>query len=48
MLEIGPPDGEEFVIQSNAGAAVISPDGSMVAFSTPGRGRPPAIRPFAR
>ena len=32
LLEIGPPVGEEFVIQSNAGAAVVSPDGSMVAF----------------
>ena len=32
LLEIGPPGGEEFVVGSNAGAAVISPDGSMVAF----------------
>ena len=36
MLEIGPPGGEEFVIGSNAGAAVISPDGSMVAFLAQG------------
>ena len=36
LLEIGPPFGEELVIQSNAGAAVVSPDGSMVAFATHG------------
>ncbi len=36
LLEIGPPPGEEFVIQSNAGAAVISPDGSMVGFIAQG------------
>jgi Tol biopolymer transport system component len=36
QLEIGPPWGEEFVIQSNAGAAVISPDGSTVAFLAQG------------
>ena len=36
-LEIGPPPGEEFVVGSNAGAAVISPDGSMVAFIVQGR-----------
>jgi Tol biopolymer transport system component len=32
QLEIGAPSGAELVVQSNAGAAVISPDGSMVAF----------------
>jgi len=37
MLEIGPPWGEELLVQSNAGAAVISPDGSMVVFIGQGR-----------
>jgi len=32
LLEIGPPAGHEFLVESNAGAAVISPDGSSVAF----------------
>ena len=32
ILEIGPPPDVEFVIGSNAGAAIISPDGSTVAF----------------
>jgi Tol biopolymer transport system component len=45
MLEIGPPDGEKFVVQSNAGAAVISPDGSMVAFLAQG---PAARRLYVR
>ena len=36
FLEIGPPEGEELVIESNAGAAVISPDGSMVTFLAQG------------
>jgi len=45
MLEIGPPAGEEFVVGSNAGAAVISPDGSMVAFLAQG---PAARRLYVR
>jgi Tol biopolymer transport system component len=45
MLEIGPPSGEEFVVQSNAGAAVVSPDGSMVAFIAQG---PAARRLYVR
>jgi eukaryotic-like serine/threonine-protein kinase len=36
QLEIGPPWGEELVVESNAGAVVISPDGSMVAFLAQG------------
>jgi len=39
-LEIGPPPGEEFVVESNAGAEVIAPDGSMVVFAAQG----PAVR----
>jgi hypothetical protein len=45
MLEIGPPSGEEFVVQSNAGTAVVSPDGSMVAFIAQG---PAARRLYVR
>ena len=45
MLEIGPPSGEEFVVQSNAGAAVVSPDGAMVAFIAQG---PSPRRPYVR
>jgi Tol biopolymer transport system component len=48
LLEIGPPSGEEFVVGSNAGAAVISPDGSMVAFIAQGRqGRRLFVRSLA-
>ena len=36
FLEIGPPAGEELVIESNAGAAAISPDGSLVTFLAQG------------
>ena len=32
LLEIGPPPDHEFIVGSNAGAVVISPDGSTVAF----------------
>ena len=32
LLEIGPPSDHEFIVGSNAGAVVISPDGSTVAF----------------
>ena len=32
MVEIGPPPDQEFLIGSNAGAAIISPDGSTIAF----------------
>ena len=31
-LDIGPPPGQEFLVGSNAGAIVISPDGTTVAF----------------
>ena len=48
QLEISAPAGEEFVIQSNAGAAVISPDGSMVAFIAQGAsGRRVYVRSLA-
>ena len=36
VLEIGPPAGEELVVGSNAGSALVSPDGSMVAFLSQG------------
>jgi eukaryotic-like serine/threonine-protein kinase len=32
LVEIGPPSDHEFIVGSNAGAAIISPDGSTVAF----------------
>jgi Tol biopolymer transport system component/tRNA A-37 threonylcarbamoyl transferase component Bud32 len=35
LLEIGPPADHEFLVESNAGAAVISPDGSTLAFLVP-------------
>ena len=34
LLEIGPPPDQEFVVGSNTGAVIISPDGSTVAFLT--------------
>jgi eukaryotic-like serine/threonine-protein kinase len=32
LLEIGPPPEGDFVVESNVGAVIISPDGTMVAF----------------
>ena len=34
LLEIGPPPDQEFLVGSNTGAVIISPDGSTVAFLT--------------